>query len=119
MAARPSITVLLVLRTHPPFRRLWIGALVSGLGYIFRLLALPLYVLDPTGRGDLVGALLLCFALPAVVTGPLWGRAMDRWQPRPLMLLDDGARAIVFLVIPAFAAFGWVIAWVVFVFTMF
>lgn len=114
MVARPSVTVLSVLRTHPSFRRLWVGALVSGLGDIFSLLALPWYVLDQTGRGDLVGALLLCFALPAVVTGPLWGRAMDRWQPRPLMLLDNGARAIVFLVIPALAIFVRVDIWVVF-----
>ena len=86
MTARPSVTVLSVLRTHPLFCRLWVGALVSGIGDIFSLLALPWYVLDQTGRGDLVGALLLCFALPAVITGPLWGRAnrfQSPWSVQP------------------------------------
>ncbi len=109
MTFHRPITVLSVLRVHPLFRRLWVGALLSGLGDVLSSLALPWYVLDQTGRGDLVGALLLCFALPALVTGPLWGQAMDRFQPRRLMLFDNGARAIVFLLIPAltFVLMAW------------
>ena len=114
MTFHRPITVLSVLRVHPLFRRLWVGALLSGIGDVLSSLALPWYVLDQTGRGDLVGALLLCFALPALVTGPLWGQAMDRLQPRRLMLLDNGARAIVFLLIPALALFGRVELFVVF-----
>ncbi|WP_019588229.1 MFS transporter [Deinococcus apachensis] len=94
------MTPLSVLRTRPLFARLWLGALVSGLGDNLSWLALTWFVLERTERGAAVGALLLCFALPAVVTGPLWGRALDRWQPGPLMLLDTLARAVLIGLIP-------------------
>ena len=103
-----------VLRAHPRFARLWSGALVSGLGDTLTWLALTWYVLDLTGRGDLVGALLLCFALPTVVAGALWGYALDRFQPKALMLIDNLARAGLIGLVPLLAAFGLLELWMLF-----
>lgn len=103
-----------VLRAHPLFARLWCGALVSSLGDTLTWLALTWYVLDLTGRGGLVGALLLCFALPAVVAGPMWGHALDRFQPRTWMLLDNLARAGLIGLVPLLAALGLLKLWMLF-----
>lgn len=110
----PPASLFTVLRTRPLFRRLWLGAMVSGLGDTLSWLALTWYVLERTGGGTAVGGLLLCFALPAVVTAPLWGRAMDRFQPRPLMLADNVARAALIALIPLLDALGGLELWLVF-----
>lgn len=109
------MTPLSVLRTRPLFARLWLGALVSGLGDNLSWLALTWFVLERTDQGAAVGALLLCFALPAVVTGPLWGRTLDRGQPGPLMLLDNLARAVLISLIPLLDALGKLEWWMVLV----
>ncbi|WP_216319214.1 MFS transporter [Deinococcus aestuarii] len=111
----PRVSLLSVLRTRPTFARLWLGALVSGLGDTLSWLALTWFVLERTGGGAAVGALLLCFALPAVVTGPLWGRSLDRSQPAPLMRLDNLARAGLIVLIPLLDALGTLELWTVFV----
>lgn len=114
-ATRQSASIISVLRAHPRFRRLWLGALVSTLGDTLSWLALTWYVLERSGRGDLVGLLLLCFALPAVAAGPLWGRMLDQFQPRTIMLFDNVARAAVVGFVPLLAAFGALELWMVFV----
>ncbi|WP_180969982.1 MFS transporter [Deinococcus planocerae] len=111
----PRVPLIEVLRTRPAFARLWLGALVSGLGDTLSWLALTWFVLERTDGGASVGVLLLCFALPAVVTGPLWGRALDRAQPAPLMGLDNLARAGLIALIPLLDALGVLEMWMVFV----
>ncbi|BDP41875.1 hypothetical protein DAETH_18440 [Deinococcus aetherius] len=108
------VSLFEVLRTRPTFARLWLGALVSGLGDTLSWLALTWFVLEREGGGAAVGVLLLCFALPAVVTGPLWGRALDRRQPASLMRLDNLARAGLIGLIPLLDALGTLELWMVF-----
>jgi Transmembrane secretion effector len=53
----------------PAFQRLWLGLSISYLGDQFTIIALLWFVLQLTGSGAAVGLVILCFALPGVVTG--------------------------------------------------
>jgi hypothetical protein len=61
--------------------RLSAGLLLSRTGDQLTTIALLWFVLDLTGSSVAVGLVLLCAGLPPVVTGPLLGRALDRWSP--------------------------------------
>src|SRR5581483_11870750 len=82
------------------FGRLWTGLAISRLGDQFTMIALLWFVLQLTGSGAAVGLVILCFDLPALVTGPLLGMILDRYQPRTVMGLDNAARAGIIAAIP-------------------
>ncbi|MBB6052043.1 MFS transporter [Armatimonas rosea] len=100
-----------VLRTRAPFRRLWLGALVSSLGGTFTWIALTWFLVERTHSdaeaGAAIGLMLLCISLPAVLTGGLIGKLLDRVQPRPVLILDNLARAVLIALIPLFDLLGW------------
>lgn len=79
---------------HPPFRRLMLGLLVSRLGDQFTIIALLWFLLALTGSGAAGGLAILFFRVPAVVTGPLIGRLLDRYPPAKLMAADNFIRAV-------------------------
>ncbi len=80
--------------------------MISGLGDIFTWMALTWYLVERTKSGAAVGTMLLCFSLPTVITGGLIGKWLDRRQPRPLMIADNVARAVLIALIPLFDRFG-------------
>lgn len=84
--------------------RLWIGALISTFGDTLTWMALIWYVVERSGSGESVGTVLLCFALPAALTGGPIGRLLDRWQPRTIMVWDNLIRAVVIGFIPLLEA---------------
>ncbi|HZQ09422.1 MAG TPA: MFS transporter, partial [Anaerolineae bacterium] len=88
------------LWTYPAFGRLWTGLAISRLGDQFTMIALLWFVLQLTGSGAAVGLVILCFDLPALVTGPLLGMILDRYQPRTVMGLDNAARAGIIAAMP-------------------
>lgn len=96
---------------HPAFRRLWLGLLISRFGDQFTTIALLWFVLTLTGSGAALGLVALCFALPALVTGPLIGRLLDRYQPRVILAADNLLRALVIGVIPSLYALGALHLW--------
>jgi MFS transporter, DHA3 family, macrolide efflux protein len=99
---------------HPAFERLWLGLSISYLGDQFTIIALLWFVLQLTGSGAAVGLVILCFDLPGVVTGSIFGRLLDRRQPRLVMGFDNFARAAVIAAIPTFYALGSLQLWHVF-----
>lgn len=99
---------------HPAFQRLWLGQSVSYLGDQFTLIALLWFVLTVTGSGAAVGLVILCFDLPGVVTGPILGRALDRYQPRLVIGVDNLARAALIAAIPTLYALGSLQVWQIF-----
>ena len=101
------VGILSLLRRHPVLRRLWIGAMISGLGDTFTWMALTWYLVERTHSGAAVGTMLLCFSLPTVITGGLIGKWLDRRQPRPLMMADNLARALLIGLIPLFDKLNW------------
>lgn len=100
---------------HAAFRRLWLGLSISYLGDQFTVIALLWFVLQLTGSGAAVGLVILCFDLPAVVTGAIIGRLLDRYQPRFVMGIDNLARAALIAAIPTLYALGSLQLWTVFV----
>ena len=109
LMAQPATTASPLGR--PAFRRLWLGQTISWLGDQFTTIALLWFVLQLTGSGAAVGLVILCFDLPAVLTGTILGRLLDRWQPRLVMGLDNLARAVLIAAIPALYAVGWLRLW--------
>jgi MFS family permease len=93
------------------FRRLWLGLSLSYLGDQFTTIALLWLVLQLTRSGVAIGLVLLCFQLPSLVMGPLLGAVLDRWQPRIVMGIDNGARALLIGAIPVLSCLGVLQVW--------
>ncbi len=96
---------------NPEFRRLWTGLTLARLGTEFAILALVWFLLDITGSGLAIGAVLLCFQLPCILTGPLIGHILDRHQPCRIMVIGSFCQAVVMLMIPALHWLGSLETW--------
>src|ERR1700752_400182 len=96
---------------HPAFQRLWLGLSISYLGDQFTIIALLWFVLQLTGSGGAVGLVILCFDIPALVTGPFLGKMLDRYEPRTIMAVDNAARACIIAAIPTLYWFGVIQFW--------
>jgi MFS family permease len=103
--------------SHAAFRRLWLGLLASRLGDQFTTIALLWFVLTLTGSGAALGIVALCFTLPAIVTGPLVGWLLDRYQPRAILAADNLLRALLIGAIPALYAFEALRLWQIYALT--
>ena len=112
---------------HQDFLRLWTGQSISEFGSQISQLAIPLLAAINLRTGPLTFSLLgvvgfvpfILFALPA-------GAWVDRLRRRPILIIGDGARAVLLALIPVLWATGllrmWqllVIQFVVGVFTVF
>lgn len=97
------------------YLRLWLGQAISRFGDQFTVIALLWFVLQLTGSGTIVGLVVLCFELPAVLTGPLLGRLLDHLQPRLLMGADNLLRALVIALVPILNALGVLQMWQIYV----
>lgn len=93
------------------FLRLWLGLTISYVGDQFTTIALLWLVLQLTGSGVAVSLVLLCFQLPGMVTGPLLGALLDRWQPRLVIGMDNCARALLIGAIPGLYWLGALQLW--------
>jgi MFS family permease len=113
-ATKPAISIWTVLGTRPIFRRVLIGQLVSAFGDFMTWIALAWFVLELTGSGAYVGGVLLCFALPALLTGPLIGKMLDRHQPRTIMVAANIGLGLVSASIPALYVLGMLQLWMVY-----
>lgn len=81
------------------FRRMWFGIMLSRTGDQFTVVALMWFVLELSGAGA-AGLVLASFGLPALVSGPVAGRLLDRLQPRIVMALDNLGRAGLVALVP-------------------
>lgn len=86
---------------RPAFTRLWLGLSISRLGDQFTMIALTWFVLQLTGSGAAIGLVVLCFQLPTLISSPLMGNLLDRYQPRRVMAIDNFGRALIIAAIPA------------------
>lgn len=114
-----SDTVLRSPLYRPAFRRLWLGLVISRLGDQFTVIALIWFVLQLTGSGVAIGLVVLCFQLPTIISSPLMGKLLDRYQPRTIMAVDNFGRACIIAAIPALYLFGSLHLWMVYVLALF
>src|SRR6059058_3864568 len=70
------------------------GQLVSRLGNVMVLIALPFFVYRTTGSVLATGGTFLAASVPAVLVGPVAGVAADRFPARQVMIVADLARAV-------------------------
>ncbi|MFG2001114.1 MFS transporter [Spirillospora sp. NPDC048911] len=82
-----------LLRTVPPFRRLWTARAISFLGDSLSLVALMVYVADTTGQALAVALLLLVGDFAPALLGPLTGVVADRFELRRVMIVCELAQA--------------------------
>jgi MFS family permease len=91
---------------HPIFNRdfryLWIGNTLSGCGDQFFLVALPWLILQLTGSGAVLGAIMMVEAIPRAALMLIGGAVTDRVSPRKIMILTAGARTLLVAVLAAF-----------------
>ncbi|KAB2340029.1 MFS transporter [Actinomadura rudentiformis] len=90
---------LRLIRSVPPFRRLWTARSISFLGDSLSLVALMVYVADTTGQALAVALLLLVGDFAPALLGPLTGVIADRFELRRVMIVSELAQAALIAVI--------------------
>lgn len=83
------------------FLLLWQGQLVSQLGNQAFLIATMFWTMERTGSASLVGALLVCSTLPAIVLGPFGGTFADRHSRKWILVVSDFLKGVAILVVAA------------------
>ena len=73
------------LRGCAPFRRLWAGTTLSGLGSALTMFAVPLQVYDITRSAFAVGAIGIAQVVPTIAIGLLGGSLADAMDRRKLV----------------------------------
>jgi MFS family permease len=84
--------MLAVLRRRN-FALLWLGQLVSQIGDMVLLIALPFYVYQLTGSLLQTGLMYIVETVPRILFSSLAGVFVDRWDRRWTMVISDLGRA--------------------------
>jgi MFS family permease len=106
-----------LLYRYPAFGRLWVGRSISLFGDAFTLIALPWFVLHITGSGTATAGILLSLQLPAILTSMAIGSLVDRFQPRVVIMIDNGLRTLIIGLIPSLYWFSHLELWTLFLLT--
>lgn len=81
-----------------PFRRLWIGQLVSIFGDFVALFAVQVAItFRMHGTAESVTGVMVAYLLPFALVGPFAGVFVDRWNPRLTMIASDLTRAVLII----------------------
>jgi MFS family permease len=92
------------LRESPPFRRLWAGTAISGMGNALTTFAASLQVFDITRSTAAVGLIGLVTVVPLLAVGPAGGALIDAVDKRRLAA---GCTAALAAVSALFTALAW------------
>ena len=93
-----SLTYLQLLQRNRPFRRLWVGQVISELGNWFNFIAaLGLVRVVSNASPEVTTIMLVLRLLPFTIFAPLAGAFADRWSRRTVMIVTDLARVVVAL----------------------
>ena len=113
--AKSSMWEVLRLRD---FRLLWIGETISVLGDQFYIIALPWLVLQLTGSGVAVGAVLALAGIPRAVFMLFGGVLTDRFSPRLVMLISNAARFVLVSLLALLVLTGAIQLWMLYLFAL-
>jgi MFS family permease len=83
-----------LLRTNQNYRNLWLASVGSQFGNWSNEVALAQVTLTLTHSPVVMGLVLLCRSLPAVILGPFAGLFVDGFPKRPFLFLTDLVRAL-------------------------
>jgi len=88
---------LRLLKNNRNYRYTWSGQVVSEIGDHFNNIAVFSLALANTHSGLVVAGVLLARAFPAILTGPVAGVVLDRFDRKRIMIASDLIRAVVAL----------------------
>ena len=77
----------------------WLGTVISQVGDMVLLVALPYYVYDLTGSTLQTGAMFIAYTLPRLLFSSLAGVWVDRWDRKRIMVVSDLLRAVSLLIL--------------------
>jgi MFS family permease len=86
-----------LLRRNADYRHLWIGQVVSEIGFTFNAVAVLALIMEKSGSGLVVALVFLSRAIPSVAAAPFAGVLLDRLERRHVMIASDVFRAAVAL----------------------
>jgi MFS family permease len=90
-----------VLWKHPDFMKYWTGQAVSLFGTQITIIALPFVaILTLHGTTEQVGLLRFFEFLPFILFSLFVGVWLDRWRRKPIMMVANGARAVLIGLVP-------------------
>jgi len=92
-----------------------LGRLVSLIGSGIQQIALPLFILDLTGSGTIMGTFALVSMLPRIAFAPIAGVLGDRFNRKRIMVNLDFLRGGLILILAGGASLGFLKLWVLFV----
>lgn len=99
---------------HSGFRRFliaWFGQVVSSLGSVLTSFGLGVWLYQRSGSATQWSLLLFFYSVATIVTLPLAGALVDRWDRRNVMVVTDSGAAVGVLLLAALAWNGWLEAW--------
>src|SRR5215210_7061224 len=92
--------MLQVLRQRD-FSLLWFAGLISLIGDMMLVIALPVAVYDLTGSALATGGILIARSVPTLLLGSIAGVFVDRWDRRLTMVVANLVRAPILLLLLA------------------
>ncbi|SFD16757.1 MFS transporter [Clostridium uliginosum] len=98
-------------------KNLWMyigGRFISLIGSGIQMIALPLYILDLTGSGILMGVFSILTLVPALITAPFSGIIGDRRNRRNIMIAMDFGRGALILFFGIIAMTGFLNIYILF-----
>ena len=99
----------------PKFFTLFGGQALSLFGSSLVQFALVWYLTQQTGSATILAMATLVAMLPQIVLGPFVGALVDRWNRRIVMMVADGAIALLTLALAGLFWLGWVQIWHIYV----
>ncbi len=100
------------------FRLLWIGQGTSLLGDQFSMIAMPWLVLQLTHDPLALGTVLALGGIPEAVLALVGGAFTDRFSARTIMLLSDGIRLLLSILLAALTFTGSIQLWMLYAFAL-
>ncbi|HLJ48068.1 MAG TPA: MFS transporter [Bryobacteraceae bacterium] len=88
---------LQLLRRNSNYRSTWTGQVVSEIGDHFNNIAVFSLALANTRSGLVVTGIMLSRAIPVLISGPIAGVVLDRFDRKRIMIASDLIRAVVAL----------------------
>ena len=82
------------------FKLLWLGHLISSIGDVIFMVALPWLILDLTDSKIMTGLVSMSAYLPVLIFGLIAGNVADNYSRKLIMLLADLIRFFLILIIP-------------------
>ena len=94
------------LLRHRDYRLLWFGATASALGDGMSFVALVWLAIELGGTPETVGWLAATYTAPVIVGGLVAGMVLDRFDRRPVLVLDNLVRGLAIASIPIASLLG-------------